>query len=146
MFQTGVIRLYVEDLKPESNTRIGTKDFFEIGFRWIVTITNEEADMSVKIFIKRHIKEDKMDAALSLLNQFRLAAMEQPGYISGETLVNHYDARSVTVVSTWNSVEDWIRWQESDERAGNEAQLEELLEQATKYEVYDVGVLPDKTK
>ena len=102
--------------------------------------------MSVKIFIKRHIKEENMDAALSLLNQFRLAAMEQSGYISGETLVNHYDRRSVTVVSTWNSVEDWIRWQESDKRAHNEARLEEMLEQATKYEIYDVGLLSERSK
>ncbi len=98
--------------------------------------------MAVKIFIKRHIKKDVMEEALSLLNRFRLAAMEQPGYISGETLVNHYDPRSVTVVSTWKTVEDWIRWQESDVRARNEAQLEELLEQSTRYEVYDVGVSP----
>jgi len=102
--------------------------------------------MSVKIFIKRHIKEDKMKEALSKLNQFRLDAMGQSGYISGETLVNHYDPRSVTVVSTWKTVENWIDWQESDVRSRNEAQLEELLEQSTKYEIYDVGVLSKKQK
>ena len=100
--------------------------------------------MTVKIFIKRHIQEDKIEAAHSLLNRFRSAAMGQPGYISGETLVNHYDSRSVTVVSAWQSVEDWISWQESDERASNEAQLEAMLEQPTKYEIYDVGALPKK--
>ena len=100
--------------------------------------------MTIKIFIKRHIQEDKMEGALSLLKQFRIAAMGQPGYISGETLVNHYDPRSVTVVSTWQTVEDWISWQESDVRARNEAQLDEMLEQPTKYEIYDVGVLPKK--
>lgn len=100
--------------------------------------------MTVKIFIKRHIQEDKIEGAHSLLNQFRSAATGQPGYISGETLVNHYDSRSVTVVSAWQSLEDWIRWQESDERASNEAQLEEMLEQPTKYEIYDVGALPKK--
>ena len=35
-------------------------------------------------------------------------------------LANHYDTKSVTVISTWQSVEDWIRWQESEERASNE--------------------------
>ena len=100
--------------------------------------------MSVKIFIKRHIKENRMGDALKMLNQFRSDAMRQPGYISGETLVNHYDPRSVTVISTWNTVEDWIAWQESDERARNEDGLEEMLEQPTKYEVYDVGVLSKK--
>lgn len=94
--------------------------------------------MPVKILIKRYIQEHKMEAALSLLKQFRANAMEQPGYISGETLKNHYDPRSITVVSTWETVEDWISWQESDTRARREAQLEELLEQSTKYEIYDI--------
>ena len=102
--------------------------------------------MTVKIFIKRNIQENDMDVALSLLNQFRINAMGQPGYISGETLINHYDPRSVTVVSTWQTVEDWINWQESEERARIEARLEEMLAQPTKYEVYDVGVLPKKLR
>ena len=102
--------------------------------------------MTVKIFIKRHVQEGDMTVALSLLSQFRITAMGRPGYISGETLVNHYDPRSVTVVSTWQTVEDWIDWQESEERARNEDRLEEMLEQPTKYEVYDVGVLPKKPR
>jgi len=102
--------------------------------------------MTVRIFIKRHIQESKMEAALSLLNQFRMAAMGQSGYISGETLVNHYDPRSVTVVSTWQTLEDWIAWQESDERARNENRLEKMLEQPTKYEIYDMGVLSKQAR
>jgi len=95
--------------------------------------------MTVKVFIKRHIRQDKIDQALTMLNDFRSMAIRQPGYISGETLVNHYDNRSITVVSTWHSLEDWIHWQESKERETNEAQLEDLLEEPTKYEIYDVG-------
>ena len=95
--------------------------------------------MAVKIFIKRHVKEDKVDKAYALLNKIRSNAMNQPGYISGETLVNHYDYRSITVISTWQSVEDWINWEESDERAGKEAELEKLLEEPAKFEVYDLG-------
>ena len=100
--------------------------------------------MAVKIFIKRHVKEGKVDKAYTLLNKIRSNAMNQPGYISGETLVNHYDYRSITVISTWQSVEDWINWEESDERAGNEAELESLLEEPTKFEVYDMGMSSTK--
>ena len=96
--------------------------------------------MTVKIFIKRHVKEGKVDDAYALLNKIRSNAMNQPGYVSGETLVNHYDNRSITVISTWQSVEDWIRWEESDDRASNEAELESLLEEPTKFEVYDLGI------
>jgi heme-degrading monooxygenase HmoA len=98
--------------------------------------------MAIKVFIKRHIKEGKTDAVLALLHLFRTNALKQPGYISGETLVNHYDPRSITVVSMWQTVDDWIRWQESDERSSHEAELEGLLEQPTKFEIYDLGLPP----
>ncbi len=100
--------------------------------------------MAVKIFIKRHVKKTKIDEAYVLLNKIRSHAMNQPGYISGETLVNHYDYRSITVISTWQSIEDWISWEESDDRAGNEAELESLLEEPTKFEIYDLGMKSSK--
>ena len=98
--------------------------------------------MAVKILIKRQFKESVVQDAYDLLNDFRSDAMKQPGYISGETWVNHYDPRNITVVSTWQSVEDWIRWEESEERAANEAKVESLLEVPTSFEIYDLGALP----
>jgi heme-degrading monooxygenase HmoA len=72
-----------------------------------------------------------------MLNGFRKSAMGWPGYISGETLVNHYDDNCVVVVSTWAAIEDWIRWQNSEDRDRNEALIEDLLDQPTVYEVFD---------
>ena len=62
--------------------------------------------MAVKILIRRHFKEHAVEQAIDLLNNFRQDAMHQPGYISGETWRNHYDPRTITVVSTWQSVDD----------------------------------------
>ena len=95
--------------------------------------------MTVKVIIKRQIREDNVDKAMAMLNDIRSMAIRQPGYISGETLVNHYDNRNIAVVSSWNSLEEWIQWQESNQRETIEAQLEDLLEESTKYEIYDVG-------
>ena len=100
--------------------------------------------MAIKILIKRQFKSDTVEKASALLNKIRLDAMNLPGYISGETWVNHYDPCKITVVSTWQTVEDWIRWEESDERAANEEKLEALLEARTKFEVYDLGKSPAK--
>jgi len=95
--------------------------------------------MAIKVFIKRHIKEGHVDKAVAMLEEFRNMAKKEPGYISGETLINHYDFRSITVVSAWRTIEDWVSWQSSDERAGNEAKIEAFLEVPTKYEIYDIG-------
>lgn len=95
--------------------------------------------MAIKVLIKRHIIDGKTDEALELLNKLRGQAMNQPGHISGETLVNHFDARSITVISTWQTIEEWIDWQESEERAATEASLDKILEEAAKFEIYDLG-------
>ncbi len=96
--------------------------------------------MAVKVFIKRNIKQGKTQAALEMLNEVRSHALKQPGYISGETLVNHYDPCNIIVVSTWQSIDDWIRWQESDQRSGKEDQLESLQEAPANFEIYDLGL------
>jgi heme-degrading monooxygenase HmoA len=93
--------------------------------------------MAVRVFIKRHFKQGQAGQALRMLSEFRKAAMSRPGYVSGETLVNHYDNQTVVVVSTWASVDDWIRWQNSEDRDRKEALIEELLDQPTVYEVFD---------
>ena len=95
--------------------------------------------MAIKVFIKRYVKKGKTEDTLALLNEVRSQALKQQGYISGETLVNHYDPSNITVVSTWQTIEDWIRWQESDERAIQEDQLESLQEGPTSFEIYDLG-------
>ena len=95
--------------------------------------------MAVKVLIKRYFKDDSVSDAMTLVNDFRKNAMNQSGYISGETWVNHYDPRNITVLSTWQTVEDWIRWQESDERDANEARLRHLQAQPATFEIYDLG-------
>lgn len=95
--------------------------------------------MAIKVFIKRRTKKGRVEKTVAMLEEFRNMAKKEPGYISGETLINHYDDRSITVVSTWRTIEDWVHWQSSDKRAINEAKIEDLLEVPTKYEVYDIG-------
>ena len=98
--------------------------------------------MAISVFIKRHLKEGQIGKAFELLKRFRSSAMKQPGYISGETLVDHYDPHRITIISTWETVDDWIRWQESDARETKESELADYLGAPTKYEIYDVGKLP----
>ena len=94
--------------------------------------------MTVKIFIKRHFKNDHLKEGIQLLHAFRELALNQPGYIAGETLVDHYDGNRVTVVSTWHTVDDWVRWEDSPERQKNEDKIESFLDQPTTYEIYDI--------
>ena len=92
--------------------------------------------MVVKVMIKRKIKEGKAREVFALLNKFRSDAMNQKGYISGETLINHDDPLEILVVSMWQGMENWLKWRENPERQANETKLEQWLEGPTTYTTY----------
>ena len=99
--------------------------------------------MIAKILIKRKFLKGKSDQIRSVMNNMRTGAMAQPGYISGETLVNHYDPYNIAVVSTWQTIDDWVRWQESDKRSAVTDQLESLAEGPASFEIFDLGPSAD---
>ena len=47
----------------------------------------------------------------------RAAAMNQAGYVSGETLVSTKDNSNLVVISTWSSLDEWEAWETSETRA-----------------------------
>jgi len=92
----------------------------------------------VRIIIERHLKAGKQGELIHLLKELRTAAIHQPGYISGETLANIEDTFIISVLSTWRSLEDWKRWEESEQRIKLEQQIEPLLLEMPKVRVYQV--------
>ena len=92
--------------------------------------------MIVKVFIKRKVRQGSTMDAFHLLNKLRRKAMNHQGYISGETLVSADDDGELLVISTWDSMEDWVNWKESQERKTIDAQLEVFQVKATEYEPF----------
>jgi quinol monooxygenase YgiN len=92
--------------------------------------------MLVKVLMKRRMKNGNVREVFSLINKIRVWAMNQKGYISGETLIDHSDPRKIMVIGTWQDMDDWLRWKEEPRRIELEAQLEPLLEGPTEYEAY----------
>jgi heme-degrading monooxygenase HmoA len=96
--------------------------------------------MAVKVLIKRKIKDGKLNEASKLFIKARYNAMEQPGYISSETLSGCEDGNNVVVVSMWQKIEDWNQWEKSKVRAENETKFESLLDGLVEYETYNLGL------
>ena len=92
--------------------------------------------MLVKVMIKRKIQDGKAREVFALLNKSRSAAMNQKGYITGETLINHDNPREILVIAMWQDMENWLKWRENPERKANETILERWLEEPTAYESY----------
>jgi len=92
--------------------------------------------MAVKIIIKRIVPQNKTEALKPLLQKLRNLALQQSGYISGETFKRIDRPGESLVVSTWQSMEDWRTWVMSDERRGTQEKIDHLLGEKTDYEVY----------
>lgn len=95
--------------------------------------------MAVKIIIKRKIPKSKETQVLPLLLELRSKAMTQPGYISGETLINVNDPEDYLVISTWKSVKEWKSWEGSKERNEIQGRIEKLLGEKSSVQVYYYG-------
>jgi len=92
--------------------------------------------MAVKIIIKRRVPESLTTQLRPLLIKLRNLAMNQPGYITGETLKRIDRPGQNLVISTWNSMEAWRQWAVNSERESVQAQIDALLGQPTEYEIY----------
>ena len=65
--------------------------------------------------------------------------MNQPGYITGETLKGIDPPGQTLVISTWESTEAWQKWLANNERIAIQAQIDVLTGQPTAYEIYSAG-------
>ena len=95
--------------------------------------------MAVKILIKRSVPAEKARELMPFFQRLRALAMNQPGYISGETLKRIDRPGQYLVISTWNSIDNWRQWETSKERIELQSQIDKLLGQKTEYEIYQYG-------
>ena len=61
--------------------------------------------------------------------------MQQPGYISGETLHGVDDPNYYLVISTWESLRQWQDWFNNPERRKLSAQTDSFLQSPTQTRV-----------
>ena len=95
--------------------------------------------MLAKIMIRRYFKTGYTREVIALLHDLRAAAMSQPGYISGETLMRYKDPQRVLVIGTWQDIDSWHQWQNSRKRKQLDAMIDIYLEEPVVYEEYVVG-------
>ena len=93
--------------------------------------------MAVKIIIKRKVPERIVESLLPLLKDLRNLAMDQDGYISGETMKRLDQPGENLVVSTWQSIDAWRAWVLNQERIEIQKKIDQLLGEETRYELYD---------
>ena len=98
--------------------------------------------MAVEVMIKRTVKPGHQARLLvPLILRLRALATCQPGYISGETLRNVEHPEECIVISKWETLEAWNKWQDTFERMQIQKKIEELVGEETEYSIYEPMVL-----
>lgn len=92
--------------------------------------------MTIKVLIKRTVAESSFRGLDNLLRRMRSACLMQPGYVLGQTLRRLDKPGEFLVVSVWESLEDWENWLNSSERGEIQIEIDNLLGEETRYEVY----------
>ena len=92
--------------------------------------------MTVKVFIKRKVHEKNTVELTLLLNKLRSLALNQPGYLSGETFMRIDKKDECMVIGTWRSLEDWNNWVNNPLRKEVQAEIDRLLGEETEYAIY----------
>jgi heme-degrading monooxygenase HmoA len=82
----------------------------------------------VKVILERTIKGKNVKEIIRLLRLMRVFAMQQPGYISGETLHAVDDPNHYLVISSWDSLEHWQEWFKNPERQKLQDELDSYME------------------
>ena len=95
--------------------------------------------MQTKILIKRKFNKGKKTEIVALLKELRSMAMQQPGYISGETLSSTDQAQTLMVIGSWQDMESWHNWKENNTRRTLEQMLATYQEGSTEYQEFVLG-------
>jgi heme-degrading monooxygenase HmoA len=91
--------------------------------------------MSIRIIIDRKVRKGKEGDFAKLLRKLRSKAMFSKGYISGEMLRDRDNPQNYIVISAWQSVADWEKYEKVPETSKIHARIEKMMARATKVKV-----------
>ena len=90
----------------------------------------------IKVLLIRRVKPENYHRVMGLLADLRAAALHQPGYVTGETIVRGEDPMEIMAIGTWLGEEYWTAWSTSQKRLEIEDMISPLLEGRAHASVY----------
>jgi len=92
----------------------------------------------IRVIIDRFIAESLESNYEVTAKETLQAAIQAPGFISGESLKDVQNERHRVVLCNWRSLQDWQRWLSSPERKKMMEQLNLMLETPEKVTVLEL--------
>jgi heme-degrading monooxygenase HmoA len=82
----------------------------------------------IRVVLEHRARDNESARRLvEVIREIRAEAMKQPGFITGETLVNVDNPCQILVISTWQRPEEWKAWDQSEKRIEMKGEILELL-------------------
>lgn len=92
--------------------------------------------MAIDVLIWRHMSEFQRVAAQPYLSQLASLAGRQPGYVAGRTLNRYDDPEEKLIICTWESLEDWERFNNLEESRRLHFMVDQIIVKPTKHTVF----------
>ena len=94
--------------------------------------------MAVRVFIKRTCEDPGQEKEfMALIRKLRTLVPLQPGYLSSKYVKKIEPPKDIVAISTWEKLEDWRNWFESEERREIHAQIDAIPGVKTTYQIYE---------
>ena len=84
--------------------------------------------MATKLTVERRVVPGNQEELAELLRELRSAAVLQPGFISGETVIDAFNPTIFMTISTWAGIGAWQDWERNADRHAIVARINALLQ------------------
>lgn len=96
----------------------------------------------VRVVIQHNSND--IDGLLNILKEVRDAIFKFPGYVTSEHLLNVKDPTNLLVISTWQNIDRWNAWANSEICKKLTARVKAKLTKPLKITVYNYFVIREK--
>lgn len=94
--------------------------------------------MAIRVFIKRTCEDPSKEKELfSLVRKLRSLVPQQSGYLTSKYVKNIDPPKDIVAISTWDSLEDWQNWYESEERREIQSKIDAIPGVKTTFQTYE---------
>ena len=84
--------------------------------------------MAVVLTVERGVIPGEQGEIKRLLRELRSKATSQPGFISGQTVVDAFNPTTLMTISYWSTIAAWEQWSKNPERTVITNRIDALLQ------------------
>jgi quinol monooxygenase YgiN len=84
--------------------------------------------MATKLTVERRVVPGNQDELADLLRELRSGAVRQPGFISGETVIDAFNPTIFMTISAWSGIGAWQEWERNPSRQAIVERINALLQ------------------